>query len=99
MLKTTKNVLAALVLVLSFISSSSAQQAGGGAAQQPDGDFVTEKGFKSKVFEVKHRDADSLVEVLRQLSSGFKGASISASSEFKTIVVRDFPENLATIEE
>ena len=99
MLKTTKNVLAALVLVFIFISASFAQQTGAGSAQKPDGDFVTEKGFKSKVFEVKHRDADSLVEVLRQLSSGFKGASISASSEFKTIVVRDFPENLATIEE
>jgi hypothetical protein len=36
---------------------------------------------------------------LRQLGSGFKGASLSASSEFKTLTVRDFPENLATIEE
>lgn len=100
MLKNAKNVLAALVLLLTFIPASFAQQqAGGDAAQKPDGDFVTEKGFKSKIFEVKHRDADGLVDVLRKLTSGFKGASISASSEFKTIVVRDFPENIATIEE
>src|ERR1700682_4991668 len=37
--------------------------------------------------------------VLRQLGSGFKGASVSANSEFKTITVRDFPENLATMDE
>ncbi len=99
MLKTRKNVLASLVLVFIFISASFAQQADSGAAQKSDPDFVTEKGFKSKVFEVKYRDADSLAKVLRQLGSGFKGASISANSEFKTLTVRDFPENLATIEE
>jgi Bacterial type II/III secretion system short domain len=98
MLKTTKN-LAALLVILVFISASFAQQANPGPAQKSDADFVTEKGFKSKVFEVKYRDADSLAKVLRQLGSGFKGASISANSEFKALTVRDFPENLATIEE
>ncbi len=97
--KTTKNALAALVLILIFISAPFAQQTGAGTAQKPDGDFVTEKGFKSKIFEVKHRDPESLAKVLRQLGSGFKGASISANSEFKTITVRDFPENLVTIDE
>ena len=99
MFKTTKNVFATLVLVLVFISASFAQQADSGSKQKPEPDFVTEKGFKSKVFEVKYRDADSLARVLRQLGSGFKGASMSANSEFKTLTVRDFPENLATIEE
>lgn len=51
------------------------------------------------MFEVKYRDANSLAQVLRQLGSGFKGASVSPSSEFKTVTVRDFPENLATMEE
>ena len=99
MLKTMKSVLPGLVLVLIFVSASFAQQADSGAAQKSEGDFVTEKGFKSKVFEVRYRDAGSLATVLRQLGSGFKGASISASSEFKTLTVRDFPENLTTIEE
>jgi hypothetical protein len=99
MLEAKKNVLAALLVVLIFVSASFAQQANPGPAQKSDVDFVTEKGFKSKVFEVKYRDADSLAKVLRQLGSGFKGASISANSEFKTLTVRDFPENLATMEE
>lgn len=99
MLKTTKHVLAALVLVSISFPTSFAQQTSAPAAVKPVDDFVTEKGFASKVFDVKYRDAESLGKVLRQLGSGFRGASISANSEFRTLTVRDFPENLATIEE
>lgn len=99
MFKTIKNMLPALVLLLIFGSASYAQPASTTAAPKADPDFVTEKGFKSKVFEVKYRDAESLAKVVRQLGSGFKGATISANSEFKTLTVRDFPENLATMEE
>ncbi len=99
MIKFMKIAPAALVLVLIFISAAFAQQPATPAPAKSDPDFVTEKGFKSKVFEVKYRDAGNLATVLRQLGSGFKGASVSANSEFKTITVRDFPENLATMEE
>lgn len=99
MVKIMKNVLAALILVFVIVSASFAQQADSRATQQAEGDFVNEKGFKSRVFEVKYRDPDTIARVVRQLGSGFKGASISANSEFKTLTVRDFPENLATIEE
>ena len=98
MLKFMKITPSALVLVLVWIPAAFAQQTTPQAVK-PEPDFVTEKGFKSKVFEVKYRDAYALSTVLRQLGSGFKGASVSANSEFKTITVRDFPENLATIEE
>lgn len=64
-----------------------------------DGEYVSEKGFKNKLFQIKHRDPNSLLEVLKLLGSGFKGATISVNQEFKTITVRDFPENLATMEE
>lgn len=62
-------------------------------------DYVDFTGFKGKVFEVKNRDPRSLVDALRVLGSGFKGATISVSDEFKTLTVRDFPENIAAIEE
>lgn len=61
-------------------------------------DFVTEKGFRSDVFEVKQRDPADLASVVRPLGSGFRGATVSANREFRTITVRDFPENLAAIE-
>jgi hypothetical protein len=62
-------------------------------------DYVEEKGFKGKIFEIKYRDPYGLLQVIRPLGSGFKGATMSVDREFKTLTVRDFPENIATIEE
>ena len=86
-----------LAILLSIVSVSFAQQAT--PTPRPEPDYVTEKGFKSTVFDVKYRDAASLAQVLRNLGSGFKGATIQSNSEFRTITVRDFPENIATMEE
>src|SRR5262249_17645040 len=61
--------------------------------------YVTSSGFKNRVFDVHHRLPEELVPVLTLLTSGFKGAKLSASNEFRTLTVRDFPENIAAIEE
>ena len=98
MFTATKNIFFAIALLLTFVCGSFAQQATTPAPKAEE-NYVTEKGFKSRVFDVKYRDADSLGRVLRQLGSGFKGAAVSANTEFKTITVRDFPENIATMEE
>lgn len=68
------------------------------AAKQED-NYVTQKMFQNRVFDVKNRDPQSLVRVLAPLTSGFRGAVVSANPEFRTISVRDFPENIAVIEE
>lgn len=96
-MKIFKHMPVTLVLLLSITSVSFAQQPS--PTPRPEPDYVTEKGFKSTVFDVKYRDAPSLAQVLRNLGSGFKGATIQSNSEFRTITVRDFPENLATMEE
>jgi hypothetical protein len=91
---------ATLILTLMLASTAFAQSpqaAPAPASQEPD--YVQEKGFKSKVFEIKTRDPRELANVVRPLGSGFKGATLSGNSEFKTITVRDFPENIAVIEE
>ena len=67
-------------------------------AEKPKEEFVTEKGFASRVFELKHRDPADLAVVLHPLGSGYRGATMSANREFRTISVRDFPENIAAIE-
>jgi type II/III secretion system protein len=96
----------AAITVLSLVTAVFAQQAQPTtttptpqptAARGPD--YVDSSGFKGKVFDVKHRDPRSLVDALRPLGSGFKGATIAYSGEFKTLTVRDFPENIAAIEE
>jgi hypothetical protein len=99
MFTATKNIFLAFALLLTVVCGAFAQQSTPQPAPKADDNYVTEKGFKSKVFDVKYRDAESLGRVLRQLGSGFKGAAVSPNSEFKTITVRDFPENLATMEE
>lgn len=96
-MKTLKRVPVALALIFSIVAASFAQQPA--ATPRPEPDYVTEKGFKSRIFDVKYRDAAMLAQVLRNLGSGFKGATIQSNSEFKTITVRDFPENIATMEE
>lgn len=72
-------------------------------AQQKPADaqssFVDFTGFKGKIFELKYRSPEEISDVLRTLSSGFKGAAISSNRELRTITVRDFPENIAAIEE
>ncbi len=98
MLKHLKYLLLTPTLVLVFISASSAQQPAPSPAQnQAEG--LTERTFKSRVFEVKYRDPDSLLKALYNLGSGFKGSAMSANPEFRTLTVRDFPENIATVEE
>ena len=86
-----------LFLVLAPRLAAQATAAPKAEAQKEEA-YVTEKGFASRVFDVKHRDPMDLVQVLRPLGSGYRGATMSGSREFKTITVRDFPENIATIE-
>ena len=98
MLKHLQYMLLTLALVLAFVSLSPAQQpAQSPAPNQTEG--AVDRGFKTRVFEVKYRDPNSLVGAVYNLGSGFRGSAMSANSEFRTITVRDFPENLATIEE
>jgi hypothetical protein len=96
-MKVSKHMPFALVLALFFVSGLFAQQPA--ATPRPEPDYVTDKGFKSRVFDIKYRNPSSLAQVLKNLGSGFKGATLQSSFEFKTITVRDFPENLATMEE
>jgi hypothetical protein len=91
---------ATFILTLMLASTAVAQPPQAApVATSKEPEYVQEKGFKSRVFEVKNRDSRELANVIRALSSGFRGAAISASDEFNTITVRDFPENLAVIEE
>lgn len=99
MLKLMRNALISIALVLLVNAASFAQTPSPAAQPRPEDNYVTEKGFKSKVFTITSRDVNQLSSALRPLLSGFKGAMIVPNSEFKTLTVRDFPENIATIEE
>ena len=94
--------LLALFSLGSVFSCPLAAQTAPTPAPPPDArkdDWVTEKGFRSAVFEIKHREPIDLASAVRALGSGFRGATVSANNELRTITVRDFPENLAVIGE
>ena len=87
----------ALPLLLAILSTAALGQ--GQSQPAPVDNYVTNTGFKNRVFEVHNRMPEDLIPVIRLLTSGFKGAQLAASNEFRTITVRDFPENIAAIEE
>ena len=57
------------------------------------------KKFSVKLFEIKYRSPSNLEQVLRVMGSGAPGSIVSANQNLSTLTVRDFPENIAAIEE
>ncbi|MCI0659638.1 MAG: hypothetical protein L0220_01050, partial [Acidobacteria bacterium] len=55
--------------------------------------------FKVKLFEIKHRNPESLRLALYALGSGAHGAEISSNNQLRTLTVRDYSDNIAAIEE
>jgi hypothetical protein len=83
-----------LVIALLLIAASAFAQ-----EKKSEPEYNTVREFKNKVFEIKNRDPRVVAQSVKLLGSGFKGADLSVSTELKTITVRDFPENIAAIEE
>lgn len=86
-------------LLVCLLGSASLAQQSNQPAPDKEPQYVDFTGFKGKILEVKNRDPRDLTVILMPLGSGFKGAELKPNSEFKTITVRDFPENIAAIEE
>jgi hypothetical protein len=95
MLTARHRIFLALALVLTAAAGARAQS----EQSKAEDHFVTQKMFQNRVFDVRNRDPQSLARVLSPLTSGFRGAVVSPNQEFRTISVRDFPENIAVIEE
>lgn len=70
-------------------------------APEPDPDLALLKAMRSKVFILLHRNPVALVQALDPLRSGSRASKISWADRdgLNVISVRDFPENLAVIEE
>jgi hypothetical protein len=91
--------LTALPLLMAIFCSAVLGQTPAQQSPAPTDNYVTNSGFKNRVFEVHSRMPEDLVPVIKLLTSGFKGAQLAASNEFRTITVREFPENIAAIDE
>ena len=71
----------------------------GAALAQDAPPFNTNRDYRNKVFTIQHRDPKVILSAVKLLGSGFQGADVSVNSDLRTITVRDFPENIAAIEE
>jgi hypothetical protein len=69
------------------------------AQEKTEPEYNTVREYKNKVFAVENREPRSIAAAVKLLGSGFKGSGLSVNDELRTITVRDFPENLAAIEE
>lgn len=77
-----------LILILVFALAAFAEE-----------EYNVNKDFKNKVFSIQHRDPQTIAAAVKLLGSGFKGADLAINNALRTITVRDFPENIAAIEE
>ena len=87
-----------LALVILLVSPAAAAQPAQ-TERKPEDSSAISREFKGRIFELKHRIPRTLVGVLQTLGSGVKGSVITANDEMGIISVRDFPENIAVIEE
>jgi hypothetical protein len=99
MLSTRRRILLALAAALLAAPAALAQKPAEQSAQKQEDEYVTSRAFQSRVFDIKNRDPITLSRVLGPLTSGFKGAVVTPNPDFRTITVRDFPENIAVIAE
>ena len=83
-----------LFLLIAFAGLSTANAQESKPTPSPS---ESRSALKSKLIEVKNRDPRTLLDVLRLLGSPV--GVISANQEFRTITVRDFPENIVIIED
>jgi hypothetical protein len=90
-----RSILFTLVVALALPAFAEEQK----PAHDPAPAYNTTRDFRNRVFEVHNRRARDVMASVSLLGSGFQGAGISVNDQLKTITVRDFPENIAAIEE
>jgi len=61
--------------------------------------FADDAKQVSKIFTVQNRDPHSVADAIRLLGSGEKLAVVSVNGDLRTITVRDYPENVAAMEQ
>jgi hypothetical protein len=84
-------LLAVLFLALPLLSQET--------KKKDDEEFNENRALKNKIFDVQNRNPNDLASAIKLLGSGFKGAGIAVNPQLRTITVRDYPENIAVIEE
>jgi hypothetical protein len=89
-------LLSCMIVTPIALAQSNNQQKKEEKESESDSDF---RRLSVKLFEIKYRDPSALHGSLMALRSGAKGSMIIPNIALHTLTVRDFPENIAAIEE
>lgn len=95
----TRSVLFFAFLLCLTTGSVWAQAAQPTPKVEPAEAVTVPKGMKTIILPVQNRDPVMLASVLRGLTSGDRFARVDHNNEFKVITLRDFPENLAVMQD
>ncbi|MBP1773928.1 MAG: hypothetical protein H6P99_3091 [Holophagaceae bacterium] len=93
--------LAFATLLVSTLAAQAPSATPAAPPKAPAPDLAVLKAMKSKLFIIQHRDPAQMAQVLHPMRSGAEGSMISWTNRdgLNTLSARDFPENLAAIEE
>src|SRR4029450_9105191 len=97
LIKTTKLIAIIASALLPPLTAFAQQNQSQNKQDEPN--WVEISDFKGQIFDIKNRDPRELAQILKPLGSGFRVTIMQPNNEYKTITVRDFPENIATIGE
>src|SRR5262245_4299824 len=96
-------LLFSLLLVCAMPTSYTFAQSTGGQKDEQKKDEQTPAPqlpqLSVKLFEIKHRSPRSLANSLQSLGSGLPNTTIYPNEDLRTLTVRDYPENIAAIED
>ncbi len=92
-------ILTALFLTLSLSLMTLGHPTQSATTPEPRQQQNPERSLQAKIFTVKHHEPEDLLRVITPLGSGRGNATMQFSRELRTITVRDYPENIAAIEE
>jgi len=100
MFPTKKLVFASLILGLVFTINVVGQQSSEPARVQEAGSQrPAENNLKTKLLDIKHADPNRILSILQSLTSRGTGANVTVEPLLRVLTVRDFPENIAVIED
>ena len=91
------SLVCAMPIFYTFAQSTGGQK----EEQKKDEQTTTTQPLKLavKLFEIRYRNPSSLAISLQSLGSGAENSRIFPNDDLKTLTVRDYPENIAVIEE
>jgi hypothetical protein len=87
-----------LLLACSMPASHAFAQTSADQKKEENAPAQDVKKFAVKLFEIRHRNPESLANALYALGSGAHGSTMQPNPSLSTLTVRDYPENIAAIE-